>query len=205
MYDPLVVDTFIANIGRLAPQVAVAAPPAAAPGSRRRVVTAQSQLANRRGSSTEVQSLLDTVVSAANAKLGIVFAADRDNDTLVSIACRTANGPFDELISMPMGFGVAGWVAANGQSVLNADPILDFGDQIPLGGLVRTICVPIRIRDDISGAISLYTDDPRGFNEEDRHSLEQIAKTFEVEATANSFNGMLREKRSLIQSGSTVH
>jgi putative nucleotidyltransferase with HDIG domain len=206
MYDPLVVDTFIANIDRLATQVAVTDPPAAAPGSRRRVATtSQTQLGNSRANSTEVQSLLETVVRAANAKLGVVFAADRDSDTLVSIACRTAAGPSDDLISMPVGFGVAGWVAANGQSVLNADPALDFGQQKPLGGLVRTICVPIRIRDDISGAISLYTDDPRGFNEEDRHSLEQTAKTFQVEATANSFNGMLREKRSVIASASTVH
>jgi hypothetical protein len=57
----------------------------------------------------------------------------------------------------------------------------------------------------VAGAFSLYTDDPRGFNEEDRAFLENIAAAFDNGEAADSFDGMLRARQSRPENISTVH
>jgi hypothetical protein len=71
--------------------------------------------------------------------------------------------------------------------------------------LVRSICVPVWMKGHVAGAFSLYTGDPRGFNEEDRTLLENIAAAFESGEAADAFDGMLRAKQSRSESTSTVH
>jgi putative nucleotidyltransferase with HDIG domain len=206
MYDPLVVDTFLANIERLTAQIASDRPPDNVPPRRRQLrPVVQAPPFAVKAQSGQVEAILDQVIRSTGARIGVVFAADREGDRLVSVATRTSTGQLDDLMAIPLGVGVSGWVAANGTPVLNADPSLDFMDGAPIPSLVRSLCVPIRLRGEIGGVLSLYTDDPRGFNEEDRVSLEQVARLLETDDTATSIDGMLREKQSRLDNTSTVH
>jgi GAF domain-containing protein len=110
----------------------------------------------------------------------------------------------DSLV-IPLGYGVSGWVATAGTPLLNAEASLDFRSSPPLPNLVRCLCVPIRTGGQICGVISLYTEDPRGFNEEDRSTAEQLSTSFATGDVGNHFDGMLRARQSQTTAIARVH
>jgi putative nucleotidyltransferase with HDIG domain len=205
MYDPLIVDTFVSKLPELTAQIAVVPEPAPTPASRKLLLANHNLPPHPPHVGGNVASALDKVIRRTSASLAVVFAADRNTDKLVSIAARTASGELRQQVSIPIGYGVSGWVAANGKPALNAEAALDFQNGAPLPKLVRTLCVPIRINGGLAGVISLYTDDPRGFNEEDRGCLEELSTLLENDEGAVSFDGMLRAKESRLEANSRVH
>ena len=206
MYDPLIVDTFVANLARLTDQIKHESEPRSIGSSPRLLAAAHPEFPSGGQTTSDcLDAILDVAISQTGANLAVIFAADRDRDYLVSVAVRRARGTTDSALAVPIGSGISGWVAANGTPILNADPCLDFRDHPPLAGLVRSICVPIVIRGLISGVISMYTDDPRGFSEDDQLLLQNLTTRFEVGQAAESFDGMLRVRQSASESARTVH
>ena len=205
MYDPLIVDTFVATLPRLTAQLASASASPPPPAPRRLLLPPRVQSSQPRIVSGHIETAVDAVLQRASASLAVIFAVDRNSDRLVSIAARTASGQLSASVSVPLGFGVSGWVAANGTPVLNAVASLDFREEAPLPNLVRIVCVPIRIRSNITGVVSLYTDDPRGFNEEDRTTVEELAATLSSEQGAASFNGLVRAIELKSETAPRVH
>jgi GAF domain-containing protein len=118
---------------------------------------------------------------------------------------RGRNGAIAHPIAIPIGYGMSGWVVANGIAILNAEASLDFQGQPPLKGLVRSICVPIFNRDQVIGVISMYTDDPRGFNDDDRVLLEELTARLQSGDSADSLDDMLRATQLGAESRRTVH
>jgi hypothetical protein len=51
----------------------------------------------------------------------------------------------------------------------------------------------------------MYTDDPRGFNDDDRVLLEELTARLESGDSADSFDDMLRATQSRAESRRTVH
>jgi putative nucleotidyltransferase with HDIG domain len=204
MYDPLVVDTFVGNLKRLTEQI-VAEPAPVAPAVSRRILSTPTVANANNGTLGRLDNALDVILRRTGARIGVIFAVDREGDRLVSLAARTAIGPIGDSLSMPLGAGVSGWVATSGTVILNAEASLDFRSPPPVPGLVRTLCVPFRSRGEITGVISLYTDDPRGFNEEDRKSVEELSISFERRDNADYVDGMLREHQSQATAPSRVH
>lgn len=205
MYDPLVVDTFVTNLPKLTAQISSEPQPAVAPPRRLLLTPQLTPPTISKATSEQLDSLLDAAIRHTGATVAAIFAADRDRDCLVALALRGRSGPIDHAIAIPIGYGVSGWVVANGTAILNADASLDFRGKPPLLGLVRIICVPIFIRDQVAGVISMYTDDPRGFSDEDRLLLEELATKLKTGDSAESFDGMLRATKSIAETRRTVH
>jgi putative nucleotidyltransferase with HDIG domain len=206
MYDPLVVDTFVANLQRLTSEITPEPASVAPPTSRRLLKSPQPHLqAPVRAVSGRLDAVLETALRRTGAVLGVIFAVDRENDRLISVAASISSGPLRETLTIPMGYGVSGWVATSGTAMLNADPSLDFRDHPPLPNLIRGLSVAIHVQGQVTGVISLYTNDPRGFNEEDKLSAEHLCKSFEAGEAADHFDGMLRERQSQSTPASRVH
>jgi putative nucleotidyltransferase with HDIG domain len=206
MYDPLVVDTFIANLPKLSAQISAAPESPPTPASRKLLLAPLPALSAQSAAvEGRIDLALDRVLRQTSASLAVLFVADRNEDRLVSRAARTASGDLRQELAIPLGYGVSGWVAANGTPVLNAEASLDFRSGPPLPKLVRSLCVPLRSNGGLAGVLSLYTDDPRGFNEEDRTCLEELSALLEKGEGAATIDGMLRATESQFKVAPRVH
>ena len=205
MYDPLVVDTFVTHLQKLTAQIAREPQTAVVPSRRLLLPTQPTSLPISQATSEEIDSLLDSAIRNTGATLAAIFAADRERDRLVTLALRGRAGAVDHVVAIPIGYGMSGWVVANGMPIVNADASLDFEGHPPMIGLVRSICVPIFIRDQVAGVISMYTDDPRGFNDDDRLLLEDLTNRLKTGNSSDSFDGMLRATQSVTDTRRTIH
>lgn len=210
MYDPLVVDTFAASWQQFAEtgeEVSQNIPVPAA-GWRKTeapLVVSESAAPSRLASSEPLHVLLAAALQKMGARVGIVFAADRERDTLASIAVCASDGPNRDAVSMPLGNGISGWVAVNGSAVMNADPTLDLGASAMGSSLVRTICVPLWVNGDLSGVVSVYSSDPRGFSDDDRSFLEDLVSGLDPKTFSVALADSLRSAESRPETVHTIH
>ncbi len=151
MYDPLVVDTFVAVYRELAPgslstdrQVPLRAIAASTSVSSGAVTTRFEEISS---SSEEMVTLFELVrdlhvdSSLENlcegifghvrrlvpASLCVFYAYDVDSDELVAAYASGESSPIILGIRIALGQRVSGWVAAHRQSIRNSDPALDLG------------------------------------------------------------------------------
>jgi putative nucleotidyltransferase with HDIG domain len=210
MYDPLVVDAFTNNWQRLiaVDEASIAAEPRFTPRQAVKASLAPQTPVLEDVSShllEPIAKMLDGALDATGARLAIVYGIDSDRDRLVSLSIRNRDGAYKRTITLPMGSGVSGWVAVNGAPISNADPSLDFPDD-PLGErLVRCICVPLTLNGHVRGVLSLYSDDPRGFSDDDKSYVQQLAAEFDRERPSQVFSDLLRAKNSVPEITRTVH
>ena len=180
MYDPLVVDTFIRVHREIAPEVS----PMSSSASLKKIPTRRSE---REGTKPQMQddvggeiSVLPDLARALESSsekrepgvvaaqylrrvipysLGIVFTYDPGRDELV---VESASGDFGYLVRdlrIPRGDRLSGWVAANRQTIVNSDPVLDLGDiATAISPALRfSLSVPIEKRGEVVGVITLYS------------------------------------------------
>lgn len=207
MYDPLIVDTFTTSWKRLIEEIGPQRPileHATQPSSPPRAADSHARL---RSSDVvlPLEQLADGVLHGTLAEVTIVFGTDREADRLHSLVIRTREGNLPNGFSMPLGYGVSGWVAVNTTALVNADATLDFRRDPPRPALVRSICVPVWIAGQVAGVISSYTSDPRGFCDEDKTLIEQLLKAFDTVHGLTAFNMILRTRRPGEEPFSRVH
>ena len=106
-----------------------------------------------------------------------VFAYDSASDALV---CQSTHGSgLTSLRSMPrrLGEGLSGWVAANRRSIINSLPALDLADVCPEASsqLSSTLSVPLIVRDNLVGVLTVYATSEQAYNEHHRQVLEGVA------------------------------
>lgn len=146
---------------------------------RLRVLVEASKLIN---SSIEPSVLFSTIVSLAREQLGVergtlFFVDDEKREIWARIP---AEGDVSE-IRLPMGKGIAGTVAANGETVIVddawADPRFDPSVDRRSGFRTRSIlCVPIRNRKErIVGVLQLLNKRSGAFGEADLEFLELVS------------------------------
>jgi putative nucleotidyltransferase with HDIG domain len=207
MYDPLVVDTFAGCWQRLLRElddIPIREEVASQKDDRRSGAVAIAVQLQRVELVLPLEQLADAVLEKTAAEVVIVFGADRHSDCLLSLVVRTVGSTKPVAFSMPLGYGVSGWVAVNGTPLVNADPSLDFRRDLPTPALVRSICVPIFVDENVAGVISGYTSDPRGFSDEDRVAIEQLLGACDTAHVLASF-GTARRTSSEGESLPTVH
>jgi GAF domain-containing protein len=68
-------------------------------------------------------------------------------------------------LHVPLGSGVSGWVAANRSAIRHADPLLDIGATVNALGLQSCISVPVFVRADLFGVLTVYRRDAAESNE----------------------------------------
>lgn len=78
-------------------------------------------------------------------------------------------------IRRPVAWGIAGWVAANRRSVVNAEPIFDLGFRVSLVPVLRSsVTVPLVDNGKVVAVLSLYSKDLLAFTDEQATLLELL-------------------------------
>lgn len=204
MYDPLIVDTFVAVHREIAPDPVAADQPRQALGE----IAGSSQSGFTEvgpgrfdeiaASSDEMLTLYDLARALAGhanltdtadviakhlkrlipSTLCVFYAFDPSTD---EIEARHAVGEGATLvrgIRMSLGTRLSGWVAANRQTICNSDPVLDLGDAARSHALSLRNCIstPLISGEKLVGVLALYSGETNGFNDDHRRVLEAVAR-----------------------------
>src|SRR3954462_822516 len=154
MYDPLVVDTFLRVHDEIAPDSHISVPTRialneiASSTTNRELDTSHTRLEDVPAGVDESVALFElsqTLISQVNThgtgdvvgkylrrlipfSLSVLYVYDDVRDELVAIHTLGAGSTMAKAIRIPLGQRLSGWVAVNRQTILNSDPMLDFGD-----------------------------------------------------------------------------
>ena len=207
MYDPLVVDSFMQVYADLAPDQHNTAPVAgslsaitrggASTGSAESGATG-SGLDDIAASTEEMLVLYDLaqgltanlhVADAADliakhlrrvvpASTAVFFTYNSDSDELEVAHAAGDNASHFVGLRIARGQRLSGWVAANRQSILNSDPVLDLGDiaralKPPLRSCLST---PLLSGEQLVGVLSVYSTHKEAFSDDHRRVLEVIGR-----------------------------
>jgi putative nucleotidyltransferase with HDIG domain len=205
MYDPIIVDTFIA----IHPELTESAERQIGPQkeglsaitrgvSTTAVGTPTQARLNEINASTEETLVLYELARSLSGRITFDDAADaiskhlrrlvpvsvcvffmydeiRD-DLVCKFAAGEHAGHFAEL-RIPRGQRLSGWVAANRMSVLNSDPVLDLGEpaRSMRPPLRSCLSTPIMISDALFGVLTAYSTQRDAFSENDQRIFEAVA------------------------------
>jgi putative nucleotidyltransferase with HDIG domain len=204
MYDPQVVDTFVASYQRIMPPSDEAAHPVARALGDAREAVKQIAAEPASVSETAVSDEVLAVTSLARAVAGEASISDVgalawmtlrtvvpctsmalfvNEDSSDAVAVRFAAGahtPHLRQVRRSRGTGVAGWVSATRRGALNAEPSLDLG----VGSsklsppLLSTLAVPLTHEGTCVGVLALYSSASNAFSEDQLRLLELLAPSF---------------------------
>jgi putative nucleotidyltransferase with HDIG domain len=201
MYDPLIVDTFIAmhRERQGSPDSLTSATSFADIPASGQSATGESRgLHNIASSSDEMLSLFELATNLAghqslseagevitkhlrrlvSASLYVFYVNDITTNELEA---KLAIGDNDSIVRgmrIPLGQRLSGWVAANRQTILNSDPTLDLGDAARTHGSRLRSCLStaIVLDEDLVGVLSLYSTSPDAFSDNHRRIIEAVAR-----------------------------
>jgi hypothetical protein len=164
-YDPVVVETFVGLIPELRRADAACVESA---DPRASVVAGLAQTTKPSVRNGELPALPPSVVprdlidgqigrlGGADASL-FEFNAEQDALIVAHATPRIRRAVADLLI--PIGSGVSGWVAANRSTIRRAEPGLDVGELANAYGLKTCVAVPVFVRADLFGVLTVYFTD----------------------------------------------
>jgi diguanylate cyclase (GGDEF)-like protein/putative nucleotidyltransferase with HDIG domain len=206
MYDPLVVDTFLkvyqelaaaassGHTGKDASLVGMS-PSIASPDALR---STSEGLQNIAASNEEMLVLYDLAqgllgqldLSDATdiiskhlrrivpASTCVFFLHDPTKDELLAAHAFGENAPNFAGLRIPRGQRLTGWVAANKQTILNSDPVLDFGEVARYfrPQLRSCLSTPLVSDSQLVGVLSVYSTLTNAFTDDHRRLIEVIAR-----------------------------
>ncbi len=79
-------------------------------------------------------------------------------------------------LRIPLGEGIAGWVAANRHTIVNSNPDLDLGDLAFGLGLHACTATPVFALGQLVGVLAVYLPQPRGFTDDDVRWIGALAQ-----------------------------
>ena len=199
MYDPIVVDTFAANLVALDDttgdlgiasstlrQIAELNSPAAISELQGlRATSISSSTANspewieRLAGSGGLTELAATVLGHAAGRLPAtgcaLFVVNDDGATLTTVS--VAGLVPSAYLGTKTDFGrrISGWVAANKVSAVNSPAPLDLDREAGTGGLVSSLVCPIESVDRLRGVAAFYSEKPEAFGQEHQAAGEHLA------------------------------
>jgi putative methionine-R-sulfoxide reductase with GAF domain len=200
MYDPLVVDTFVAVYHDLAATVTqgservplramAATNPAADPATTRfEEISGSSEemltlfeLARGLRSESDPDSLCGEVFAHVRrlipASLCVFYVYEVDTDELIAAYASGNSAPLVSGIRIALGQRVSGWVAAHRRSIRNSDPVLDLGvvARVMRSRPKSSLSTPVVHEKVLVGVLSLYSTEPAAFTDEHLRILEAVA------------------------------
>ena len=202
MYDPAVVDVFIADYERIMPVSSTTLHPATrAIGDARALereerahehpipqaaavtdgllaVTSLARALTGEARVADVGSLLWTILrQVLPCETMAVFVPDVDRDEIALRFVTGAHAAELRGVTKAAGAGVVGWVAVNLRTAVNADPGLDFGVRAREFSppLRSCLAVPLVSSDCLVAVLALYRSESNAFVEDELRMLELLA------------------------------
>jgi diguanylate cyclase (GGDEF)-like protein/putative nucleotidyltransferase with HDIG domain len=204
MYDPLIVDTFIQVHSQIAPDSLPAsihkrsiegirsafedtAPETGTPRLDEIAASSDEMLtlyALARALSGQLKRADAADIVAKHLRrlipssLCIFFFYDAKVDDLEAALAFGDAGSLVKGLRIPLGQRLSGWVAANQQTIVNADPTLDLGDiaRAVTPRLRSCVSTALITDDGLIGTLTLYSAISDGFTENHRRVIETVAK-----------------------------
>jgi putative nucleotidyltransferase with HDIG domain len=205
MYDPVIVDAFIASYTRIMPPTEEAAHPVArALGGAREAIRQPPAPVDTSSSETPVSDEVLAVRSLARAvggdaslsdvgalawmmirsvvpctSMALFTNDDRQDSVAVCFAAGAHAGTLKQVRKL-RGAGISGWASATRRGVLNADASLDLGPDAGtlLPPLRSALAVPLTCDGACVGVLALYASTPNAFSEDQLRLLELLAPSF---------------------------
>lgn len=200
MYDPLVVDTFIAVYRELAPaampsneQLPLRAIAAATTvggavtnrfeeisGSSEEMLTLFELVRGLRGDA-DIEGLCEGIFAHVRrlvpASLCVFYVYEVDSDELVAAYVSGESSPLISGIRIALGQRISGWVAAHRQSIRNSDPTLDLGTaaRVMPARPKSSLSTPVTDDKTLVGVLTLYSTHAAAFTEEHQRVLQAVA------------------------------
>jgi putative nucleotidyltransferase with HDIG domain len=224
MYDPLVVDTFVQVHKQIAPHPEPARLPAAALDEiavARKAADPQAslvfdeiaasademltlfELARQLGGYSTLSDAADVTIKHLKRlvphSLCIFFLYDERSAELEAACVVGENASVLRGLRMEVGQRLSGWVAANRQTIVNSDPVLDLGDSARnnAGGRLRhCLATPLVTGDDLVGVLSLYSSEQVGFSDEHKRVVEAVARQIAPALAQHGFDRHSLSKRT---------
>ena len=202
MYDPAVVDTFIADYKRIMPDSASEPHPASrAIGDARAsdreerlleaaipvetgvsdgllAVTSLSRALTGDARVADVGALLWTILpQVLPCETMAIFLPDMDRDEIVMRYAAGAHAASLRGVTRATGAGIAGWVAVNLKPAVNADPSLDLGYRVAETSppLRSCLAVPLVEAEELVAVLALYRTQRSAFSEDQLRLVELLA------------------------------
>ena len=202
MYDPAVVDAFVADYKRIMPESSAEPHPAsraigdaraldreeqakeqasqAEPGLSDELlaVTSLSRALTGDARVADVGALLWTILrSVMPCETMAIFLPDLDTDEVDLSYAAGAHASMLRGTRRASGAGIAGWVAVNGRSAVNADPALDLGYRVAeMSPPLRScLAVPLVEGESLVAVLTLYRLQRAAFSDDDVRLVELLA------------------------------
>lgn len=207
MYDPLVVDTFVAVHTKISPDPNTGVSAQTAKTALSAIVRGASQpedISTGSGlddiaSSTEEMLVLYDLAKSLTGQLDLSDAADviskhirrilpaatcvfyvydEEPDELYAAYAAGENSSHFSGLRIPRGQRLTGWVAANKQTILNSDPVLDLGEvaRAMRPRLRSCLNTPLVSDNELVGVLTVYSTHRDAFTEDHRRIIEVVAR-----------------------------
>jgi putative methionine-R-sulfoxide reductase with GAF domain len=132
------------------------------------------------------------------ASLFVFYIYDRATDELD--ARHVVGDDRAGILGLKIGMGqrLSGWVAANRQTILNSDAVLDLGEAAKAQSprLHTCLSTPLLLHGELIGVLSLYSAAPDGFKDNHKRIIEtvahQVAHIFKDSAEVDEFSSATR-------------
>ena len=108
-----------------------------------------------------VERLIDEQVAHIARAQACLFRVTAEQDALIVSHATPTIRVATESLDVPLGSGVSGWVAANRSTIRSADPVLDLGALAERFGLKACVSVPVFLRADLYGVLTVYVPDAK--------------------------------------------
>jgi putative nucleotidyltransferase with HDIG domain len=201
MYDPAVVDTFVADYAGIMPAynaaphpatraigdaraldreeraVAAAAPTGPACNDGLLAVTSLARALSGDARVADVGALLWTILrQVLPSESMAIFLPDAATDEIAIRFAAGTHAPSLRGLKKASGTGIAGWVAVNLKPAINADPALDLGLRAETSpGLRACLALPLVAAGNLVAVLALYRSKPESFSEDDVRLVELLA------------------------------
>jgi diguanylate cyclase (GGDEF)-like protein/putative nucleotidyltransferase with HDIG domain len=205
MYDPLIVDTFVAVHKQIAPQPSpIGLDPAALNeitsstqsafallagtvqldgivASRDETATLRELSTALAGQTTVLQlgdAIAKHVMRLIPFSLFVLFVYDFETDELDARYVTGEAGLPLRTMRIGLGRHLSGWVGANRQTITNSDPVLDLGEIARTSNprLKSCLSTPLVASDTLVGVLTLYSSQQEYFSDEHRRVIETVAQ-----------------------------
>jgi putative nucleotidyltransferase with HDIG domain len=206
MYDPLVVDTFIAAKDELAEaylrSVAVEEAKPLPPKDRNlepveHIPSLNPDLARA------LRTILTSVQEELRTSLVLVFLRDSANDDVYVAEVFGPEASRVKPFRLSIGSRVTGWVVANGRRIANADSQLELENVFKDNRVC--LSVPLTLAGDVVGALTLFLEPGQAFDDASIFYVESVAKSFDEPPLQGLMARQTGNRPPVVTQRATIH